>query len=476
MRKVINGNKFEKNNYLEGNVQTINSFCYKYGKTNVFLLANTLNIVSFILFLGLSDGHSLLSVLPFGCFYTVQLVGIFFINEAKSVVSSVYIERLALLSGLVGTFFAMLGTFFFGCYVVAGILIGLSSSWLAIANLTVNHYQPNKEVTIHYSLLSIGIVLLLGGLSIAGAWRFTLSFALYFLFYLIGFQYIREAIQREKVQRLSVKEWNTLVSKKESLLFLGMGALIFLLWIGRLVNSEREIELALIGFCILFFLFFIQTKNQRTKWKVAKSINVLCFFNGVLGNYLILFGAIYVSQCYGQSSTAWLLYVPYAVGMLGATVSFSFLVRRLGNYFEGALFGILFLGFCTVFFEKRIFGGFLFLNYGLFLLNLWLNRQYLATTTLHKEQQLVVKKVTQNKGAITHQFVLMLGFLLAGHFQGFSLQQLFQVQEQIIGNRAITSSLATIRQISSVIGGVVTLGLIGWTIWRANKVEVKEYE
>jgi len=56
------------------------------------------------------------------------------------------------------------------------------------------------------------------------------------------------------------------------------------------------------------------------------------------------------------------------------------------------------------------------------------------------------------------------------------LQQLFQVQEQIIGNRAITSSLATIRQISSVIGGVVTLGLIGWTIWRANKVEVKEYE
>ncbi|MGM8139812.1 hypothetical protein [Enterococcus italicus] len=112
----------------------------------------------------------------------------------------------------------------------------------------------------------------------------------------------------------------------------------------------------------------------------------------------------------------------------------------MGNYFEGALFGILFLGFCTVFFEKRIFGGFLFLNYGLFLLNLWLNRQYLATTTLHKEQQLVVKKVTQNKGAITHQFVLMLGFLLAGHIQGFSLQQLFQVQEQIIGNRAITSS------------------------------------
>lgn len=67
--------------------------------------------MSFILFLGLSDGHSLLSVLPFGCFYTVQLVGIFFINEAKSVVSSVYIERLALLSGLVGTFLQCWGPF-----------------------------------------------------------------------------------------------------------------------------------------------------------------------------------------------------------------------------------------------------------------------------------------------------------------------------------------------------------------------------
>ncbi|MGX7404497.1 hypothetical protein [Enterococcus camelliae] len=44
---------------------------------------------------------------------------------------------------------------------------------------------------------------------------------------------------------------------------------------------------------------------------------------------------------------------------------------------------------------------------------------------------------------------------MAGHIQGFSLQQLFQAQEQIIGNRAITSSLATFRQISSVIGGVI---------------------
>ncbi|MFD2729795.1 hypothetical protein ACFSR0_10245 [Enterococcus camelliae] len=35
------------------------------------------------------------------------------------------------------------------------------------------------------------------------------------------------------------------------------------------------------------------------------------------------------------------------------------------------------------------------------------------------------------------------------------MQQLFQAQEQIIGNRAITSSLATFRQISSVIGGVI---------------------
>jgi len=42
MRKVIYGNKFEKNNYLEGNMQIINSFCYKYGETECIFISEYL--------------------------------------------------------------------------------------------------------------------------------------------------------------------------------------------------------------------------------------------------------------------------------------------------------------------------------------------------------------------------------------------------------------------------------------------------
>ena len=121
------------------------------------------------------------------------------------------------------------------------------------------------------------------------------------------------------VLRTATREINTLISKKESCLFLGI-------W--RLVQSDQEIEWALVGFGLFFTLFLLQTSQRQATWKVATPVNLLCFMNGALGNYLILFGAIYSGQLFDQNHTAILLYLPYAIGMISALGSFSFIQKN----------------------------------------------------------------------------------------------------------------------------------------------------
>ena len=93
----------------------------------------------------------------------MRLFGIIFIKQSKYVVSSATIEWLTLVLGSVGMGLAMLGE----VYVLASLLIELSASWLSAANLTINHYQPNKEVSMQYRFLIVSVLLILGRLSLA---------------------------------------------------------------------------------------------------------------------------------------------------------------------------------------------------------------------------------------------------------------------------------------------------------------------
>ncbi|MFR4286806.1 MAG: hypothetical protein ACLUQ0_08695 [Enterococcus italicus] len=119
------------------------------------------------------------------------------------------------------------------------------------------------------------------------------------------------------------------------------------------------------------------------------------------------------------------------------------------------------LGFCLLFFEEKGWLSFFILSYSHFLINPWLNRQYLATKTLHTEQQLFVKRMTQNKGAIIEQFLLMIGLLVASQQQGITLQQLFQVTSQL---SAVTSVLVNVRQVTSVMGAIIISSGILWLV------------
>lgn len=442
-------------------MESIRSFCYIRGKSSLFVLANTLSIVPFILFLQLNTEHSFLSALPFVCFYTMRLFGIFFIKQSKYVVSSVTIEWLALVLGSVGMGMAMLGEVFFFFYVLASILIGLSASWLSAANLTINHYQPNKEVSMQYRFLIVSLLLILGSLSLASPWRLQVTFFMYLCLYLLAFSYLRVAMDSQLVLRTATREINTLISKKESRLFLGIWGLLFLLRVGRLVQSDQEIEWALVGFGLFFTLFLLQTSQRQATWKVAMPVNLICFMNGALGNYLILFGAIYSGQLFGQNHTAILLYLPYAIGMISALGSFSFVQKKLADWFLLAVLSLGVLGFCLLFFEEKGWLSFFILSYSHFLINPWLNRQYLATKTLHTEQQLFVKRMTQNKGAIIEQFLLMIGLLVASQQQGITLKQLFQATSQL---SAVTSVLVNVRQVTSVMGTIIISSGILWLV------------
>lgn len=80
---------------------------------------------------------------------------------------------------------------------------------------------------------------------------------------------------------------------------------------------------------------------------------------------------------------------------------------------------------------------------------------------MHTEQQLFVKRMTQNKGAVIEQFLLMIGLLVASQQQGITLQQLFQVTSQL---SAVTSVLVNVRQVTSVMGAIIISSGILWLV------------
>ncbi len=69
--------------------------------------------------------------------------------------------------------------------------------------------------------------------------------------------------------------------------------------------------------------------------------------------------------------------------------------------------------------------------------------------------------MTQNKGAIIEQFLLMIGLLVASQQQGITLQQLFQVTSQL---SAVTSVLVNVRQVTSVMGAIIISSGILWLV------------
>ena len=94
-------------------VQRIKKWLVTFAQTTPFLLSNTVIVIPYLLFLGLNDGKSWLTILPFTLFYTLRMTGIFLIRSIRLGLDSYTLLIGALLMGGVGAFAGVLGVYYF---------------------------------------------------------------------------------------------------------------------------------------------------------------------------------------------------------------------------------------------------------------------------------------------------------------------------------------------------------------------------
>ncbi|QSE76470.1 hypothetical protein JW886_08390 [Lactococcus taiwanensis] len=435
----------------------LHQIAYEFGKSTLLVLSNTVIMVPFLLFLGLSDGRTETSVLPFALYYACRILGVFLIRAIKNTISSLELLVAALSVGLLGSILALFGPLLPILYLFSGILIGLSASWLPSANVTLNHFQPNKEKKVYYPVVLVGLLALFWGLSLSGNAGVWLSFGVYTVFYIIALLYAREATLRQiLINRTMPKESSVLFSKREFWIFTGLCLLLIVLRSGRLLDSALSINIALIGFCIFFLLLIYKTGKEYRNYQVPLPLNILTFLNGAVGNFLFLFGSLYVVNIFGKGSETLLLYVPYALGMVIALGSFGKLSKMVSKNFEHYILIGLFIGFIAMLFPAALSVGFFLLSYTHFLLNRWLNNQYFLENHIPEDQRILLKNTTQKKGSLIHQFFLVILMFIITEKQTTS-QSLFL---QLMNPQSAHLSASTIFHLMSEISIIGFLILI----------------
>lgn len=243
-------------------------------------------------------------------------------------------------------------------------------------------------------------------------------YALYFLVALV-------AIKSYPVSLNELEEESAEVSRKELILFVIFFVLLLLLRSGRLLTNAVEFDYAIVGACCFFVVavLFVSHYGKRGAYKVSLEMNLATLINGIVGNYLFLFGSIYVAGVYGRAHMGIYLYLPYVLGMIFAMIVASKTKQWSNNIpmvgLAGSL-GILLLTSWTIL-------GLFLLSFFKSTLNSFLARRYYQETDLPKDSRIFIKYTTQTKGSLFHQFILMALMLVTVVGKGGTTQFLLEL-------------------------------------------------
>ena len=388
--------------------QQIKKWLVTFAQTTPFLLSNTIIVIPYLLFLGLNDGKSWRTILPFTLFYTLRMTGIFLIRSIRLGLDSYTLLIGALLMGGVGAFSGILGVYYFPFFYLSGSLLGLSASWLVPTNRTVNLHEKNLGFTnmtrkkLPFALLLLLLLLLV--MDWSGSSKLIAAFGLYTMFYIMAYH----TVTHYPRYSIDFKQMNSkLIAFKELSFFLLFFLLLFLLRNARLLVNIQLLDWAIYGFFALFLGAVFYLGRGKKRWKLPLWLNLLTLLNGMLGNFVFLFGALYLGSLYGTASLTRYLYLPYLAGMILS----MFLGKRVLRLFTLGAIPILLSGLTLSLVILLVPHGFIF---GLFLLSFWqsltgnwLNERYAIEPSLHPDQRLIAKFTTQNKGSVLHQFMMM---------------------------------------------------------------------
>lgn len=85
-------------------METIKQFFLKFTQTTPFVLANTVIVIPYLLFMHLLDSKQSVTVLPFVLFYTFRVTGVFLIRGLYRSIDQYTLLMVSLLLGGLGHF------------------------------------------------------------------------------------------------------------------------------------------------------------------------------------------------------------------------------------------------------------------------------------------------------------------------------------------------------------------------------------
>lgn len=439
-------------------MEAIKNFLRQFTQTTPFVLSNTMIVIPYLLFMHLIDPRMSVTVLPFVLFYTFRVTGIFLIRGLYRSIDQYTLLMISLLVGGIGSFLTLMGALNFTFYLFGSLFLGVSAAWLPPANTSVNLFEKSKGFqsmsSRRYLVALIVLLPLFFGTMIALPLQAVIVPSIVTLYFVCAYHTVKHYPHYE----MDFKELTKHVfSFSELTWFILFFIALFLLRSGRLLFDESMLNGAIILFSGIFMFAVVIVHQVKDRWKLPLWQNALTFLNGMLGNFIFLFGAFYVAVYKGTASQGLYLFLPYLLGFIGSLVLAGKVRRSFKNDLMVQLIGLtvgLLLLSVRVLFPLAIFV-LTFFQKGT---SSWLNRLYYQTESIDKQQRITAKYSTSNKGSITHQFILMFLMLIALQIKDLPDKDIF-----LLRSLHTTEILATmdIVKFASIIILLVGIGLIG---------------
>jgi len=443
-------------------MEAIKRFLRQFTQTTPFVLANTMIVIPYLLFMHLIDSRLSVTVLPFVLFYTFRVTGIFLIRGLYRSIDQYTLLMVSLLAGGIGAFLTLIGALHFTFYLFGSIFLGLSAAWLPPANTSVNFFEKSKGFQTMSSRRYLVALIVLLPLFLGTTLTFPIQAVIVPSIVTLYFVCAYHTVKHYPHYEMDFKELTKHVfSLSELVWFVLFFIALFLLRSGRLLFSESMLNNAIILFAGIFMAAIVVVNQVKNRWKLPLWQNALTFLNGMLGNFIFLFGAFYVAVYKGAASQGTYLFLPYLLGVISSLVLAGKVRQAFKNellvQLVGLAAGLLLLSvrplfpvaiFILTFFQKGT--------------SAWLNRLYYQTDTIEAQQRLTAKYSTSNKGSITHQFILMFLMLVTLQLKNLPVKDIFLLRS--LHTPEILATMDVVKFISIII---LLIGL--WLIGRVGK-------
>lgn len=443
-------------------MEAIKRFLRQFTQTTPFVLANTMIVIPYLLFMHLIDSRLSVTVLPFVLFYTFRVTGIFLIRGLYRSIDQYTLLMVSLLVGGMGAFLTLIGALHFTFYLFGSIFLGLSAAWLPPANTSVNFFEKSKGFQTMSSRRYLVALIVLLPLFLGTTLTFPVQAVIVPSIVTLYFVCAYHTVKHYPHYEMDFKELTKHVfSLSELIWFVLFFIALFLLRSGRLLFSESMLNNAIILFAGIFMAAIVVVNQVKNRWKLPLWQNALTFLNGMLGNFIFLFGAFYVAVYKGAASQGTYLFLPYLLGVISSLVLAGKVRQAFKNellvQLVGLAAGLLVLSvrplfpvaiFVLTFFQKGT--------------SAWLNRLYYQTDTIEAQQRLTAKYSTSNKGSITHQFILMFLMLVTLQLKNLPVKDIFLLRS--LHTPEILATMDVVKFISIIL---LLIGL--WLIGRVGK-------